>query len=129
MRSLCAVFVLAGLGLVGAGCTPQPKSNYEGPKITSFTGKVVADGKPVTFTADQKARIQYFHDGGSTWGIPLSDDGSWKIGWMPTGHYSGFLERANKAGKGLSTSKFGVPDLEIVDGQTDYVIDLGKNFK
>jgi hypothetical protein len=130
MRSFGSCLLLASLALVLVGCLGQPAPNYKGPKIDKFSGKVVADGKAVTFPDGQMTRIQVQHEEGTMWGIELKTDGSFNIGWMPVGKYTAFLERGAKGGKGQDRGgKMGIPDFEIKEGQTEYVIDLGKNFK
>ena len=64
------------------------------------------------------------------WGIPIQPDGTFKIGWMPIGAYSSMLQRQPKTAKGRGGALYNVPtEFKIVDGQTEYTIDLGKNFK
>lgn len=129
--------VLSGLGLalglaVLIGCGP-PVAKYEGPTVKEFTGRLVHDGKPVNFPADEKVTLRAFHEKAESFIIPIGQDGSFKIGWMPTGKYSCQLVRAKSGGsdKGGQPRQHGLPGdaLNIVDGKTEYSIELGKGYK
>ena len=118
------------LGLAVFGCTNK-RGGYEGPTVDAFHGKVTHDGNPVKF-ADNEAQLNLYHEKGQQFGIPLKPDGTFEIGWMPTGKYAIMLERINQnpAAKGPPLTRYSVPDsLTIEEGKKDYVIELGKNFK
>ena len=125
--------VSAGL-LSGTGSlrVRQGTRRIEGPKVDAFHGKVVQNGKPVKFAEGEEATLSVFHDTGRRFGIPLKEDGTFEIGWMPIGKYTVQLERtpSKQTKKGAGKSRYGVPGgLNIEAGKTDYVIELGKNFK
>ena len=86
----------------------------------------------MNFPADENVQITVFHEKGQQWSIPLNEDGTFDIGWMPVGKYAVMLVRyQNARKKGSGISRYNVPDgLTIEDGKTtDYVIELGKGFK
>jgi len=130
--------VLSGLGLAASltvliGCGP-PVAKFDGPTVKEFTGRLVHDGKPVSFPADEKVSLKAFHEKAESFGIPIGQDGSFKIGWMPVGKYSCQLVRAKAAGasdKGGQPRQYALPGdaLVIVDGKTEYNIELGKGYK
>jgi hypothetical protein len=131
MRTINRLAVTFCLGLAVLGCTSN-KGGYEGPTVDAFHGKVTHNGNPVKFAEDEEVQLSVFHEKGQQFGIPLKADGTFEIGWMPTGKYSMMLERTaqNPATKGPSKSRYNVPDgLTIEEGKKDYVIELGKNFK
>jgi hypothetical protein len=113
------------------GCDGSQRSAFKGETVNAFNGRVVAGGQPVNFPADEKVILRVYHQGSAQmWGIPLQPDGTFKIGWMPIGKYTSVLERASKIAKGSRSNLTSIPGgFEIVAGQTEYVIDLGKNFK
>jgi len=129
MRTINRLVLTFCVGLAMFGC--KPTGEYEGPKVDAFHGKLVHNGKPVKFAEDEEVQLVVFHDTGRRFGIPLKEDGSFEIGWMPIGKYAMQLERTQKhTKKGASKSRYGVPDtLSIEAGKTDYVIELGKNYK
>jgi len=129
MRTIKGLLLTFSLWLLVVGCTQK---TYTGKTVDKFVGKLTHDGKPVNFPADEQAQITVYHEKGQQWSIPLKEDGTFDIGWMPVGKYAVMLERqqgARKKGSGMS--RYNVPDgLTIGDGKThDYVIELGKGFK
>jgi hypothetical protein len=127
MRRISAVILVLTLGFFANGCNNHP--TYEGPKVDSFTGRLVKDGKPVTFGENESVQLKVIHDKAKSFGIPIAVDGTFKVGWMPIGKYSAMLIRKPPGEKG-GPSMYNVPGgMEIVDGKTDYEIDLGKDFK
>ena len=128
---------LLGMSLVVVHCGCARKT-YDGPTVDAFTGRLVHDGQPVSFPADEKVMLQLFHEKGRPFGIPIQPDGSFKIGWMPIGKYTAMLQRS---GKGAVASPGGpiamglggaytVPNgLTIEAGKTEYTIELGKEWK
>jgi hypothetical protein len=129
MRKWCVL--AAALGCL-AGCG-DPVAKIDGPKVDAFTGSLVADGKPVSFGADETVSLKVFHEKGSSFGIPIKADGSFQIGWMPVGKYSATLMRDKPAAdgkRGSAPNQYSVPGgFAIADGQTQYTIELGKGFK
>ena len=130
MRTINRLVLTFCLGLAVFGCTNN-KGGYEGPTVDAFHGKVTHNGNPVTF-AENEAQLNLYHEKGQQFGIPLQPDGTFEIGWMPTGKYAMMLERINQnpAKKGPQKTMYNVPDsLIIEEGKKDYVIELGKDFK
>jgi hypothetical protein len=130
MRTINRLVVTFCLGLAAFGCGKEP-GVFEGPTNDAFTGKVVHNGKPVKFAEGEEGSLSIFHETGRRFGIPLNPDGTFEIGWMPIGKYTVQLERTLKhSKKGASMSRYGVPGgLKIEAGKTDYVIELGKDYK
>ena len=130
MRTINGLVLTFCLGLAVFGCG-KPTGEFEGPKVDAFHGKVTHNGNPVKFAENEEAQLNVFHESGRQFGIPLTPDGTFEIGWMPTGKYSMMLERSGAQNKkGPSKTRYGVPDsLTIQEGKKDYVIELGKNFK
>ncbi len=60
-------------------------------------------------------------------------DGTFQIGWMPIGEYSAAIEIEKPIKPGVKTpppTRRPLPDgFEIVEGKTEYEIDLGGDFK
>lgn len=121
------------IALFLAGC--QGRYEFEGPKVDNFDGQVTKGGEPVQFEEGQKVVLRLIlHADGQSFGIPIKPDGTFDIGWMPIGKYSAVLEydKLDAKGKRVSTRavRHNVPEgFEVVDGQTEYSIDLGSNFK
>jgi hypothetical protein len=129
MRTINRLVVTFCLGLAVFGCTDK-KGGYEGPTVDAFHGKVTHNGKPVQF-GENEAQLTLYHEKGQQFGIPLKPDGTFQIGWMPIGKYAVMLQRISQtSGKGPPKTMYNVPDgLTIEEGKTDYVIELGKDFK
>ena len=120
-------FVLVtAFALLAAGCGPG--RSFTGPTVNAFTGRLTHDGKLVSFGEGEKVTVTLFHETGQSFGLPIQPDGSFKVGWMPVGRYSATLNRpSNKVGP---PSRYTIPGgLTIVDGKTDYEIELGKDWK
>lgn len=119
-----------GLLVFVAACSSQRKS-YEGPTVDSFVGQLTVNGKPVSFPSGEDVVLRaYQHGNARMWGIPIQADGTFKIGWMPIGKYTSILARAPKSSKGARNNLYSVPgSFEIVEGKTEYSIELGKGFK
>jgi hypothetical protein len=131
MRTINRLVLTFCLGLAVFGCTNN-KGGYEGPTVDAFHGKVTHNGDPVTFVESEEAQLKLYHEKGQQFGIPLKADGTFEIGWMPTGKYAIMLERKTQdpAKKGPPKYMYNVPDgLTIEEGKKDYVIELGKDFK
>ena len=131
MRTINRLVLTFCLGLAVFGCTNN-KGGYEGPTVDAFHGKVTHNGNPVQFAENEEAQLTLYHETGKPYGIPLKADGTFEIGWMPTGKYMVLLERKAQASakRGPSKTRYNVPDsLTIEAGKKDYVIELGKDFK
>jgi hypothetical protein len=129
MRIINRLVLTFCLGLAAVGCG-KPTGEYEGPTVDAFHGKLTSDGKPVKFGQDEEAQLSVFHESGRQFGIPLTAEGTFEIGWMPTGKYSMMLEKNSQNKKGATKTRYGVPgSLVIENGKKDYVIDLGKGYK
>ena len=131
MRILSMIFMTSTIVcLIGCG---NDKGGFEGPTNDEFTGRLVQNGKPVTFDAGRNLKLQITHESSESFGIPIQSDGSFKIGWMPIGKYSANLMNANQdrgaRGQGLPIN-YAVPGgFTIEEGKTDYSIELGPKFK
>src|SRR6267142_2050555 len=125
MRTINRLLLTLWLGLVVAGCSQKP---FPGKTVDKFVGRVTANGQPVSFPAEQMAELKTFHETGQQFGIPIKEDGTFVIGWMPVGKYAVMLERRTGAKtKGPGMSRYSVPDgLTIEEGKTEYVVELGK---
>jgi hypothetical protein len=123
-RTTLAMIVLP----VALGC--HSGKTFDGPTVDAFTGKIVADGKPVSFPPGEEVILRAFHqETAKSWGVPIKSDGTFKIGWMPIGAYTAILERPPKSHRS-GPSRFVLPNtFAIVAGQTEYTIDLGKDYK
>jgi hypothetical protein len=130
MRTINRLVLTFCLGMAIFGCG-KPTGEFEGPKVDAFHGKLTHNGKPVKFAENEEVSLSVFHETGRQFGIPLTADGTFEIGWMPIGKYSMMLERTpHNVKKGATKTRYGVPGSLIIEaGKTDYDIDLGKNFK
>lgn len=127
-RHLNRLALLVLLSVAG-GCGKSDKPS--GPVVDSFTGSVVADGKPVSFPPADQVEIMLFSDKGSQLRVPISPEGTFKLGWMPVGKHTASLTRMKSIeGKKGGQTTHSIPGgLDIVEGKTEYTIELGKNFK
>ena len=131
MRTINRLVLTFCLGLAVFGCANK-RGGYEGPTVDTFHGKVTHNGNPVQFAENEEVQLSLYHEKGQQFGIPLKADGTFEIGWMPTGKYAIMLERIapTPAKKGPQKTRYNVPDgLTIEEGKRDYVIELGKDFK
>ena len=131
MRTINRLATAFCLGLAVFGCTKN-RGGYEGPTVNAFHGRVTHNGNPVQFAENEEVQLSLYHEKGQQFGIPLNADGTFEIGWMPTGKYSMMLERMAETpeNKGPRKTRYNVPDgLTIEEGKKDYVIELGKDFK
>jgi hypothetical protein len=127
MRALSIAALAAALVAVALGC--ERRSTYDGPTVDKFTGKVVADGKAVKFPDEETVQLKLFHEKGQSFNVPIKQDGTFDIGWMPIGKYSVTLLRAKPSQKG-APSQYGIPDgMTVAEGQTEYTVELGKKWK
>jgi hypothetical protein len=137
MRLLSRIALTAVALAVAVGC--HSGKTFNGPTVDAFTGKLVADGKPVSFPPGEKVQLGVtHHQTAKEWWIPIQSDGTFKIGWMPIGTYTAMLKRASTTDRhgmpgpqgGGRPSLYTLPStFSIVDGQTEYTIDLGKEYK
>jgi hypothetical protein len=130
MRTTNRLVLTFCLGLAVVGCG-KDRGGFQGPTVDAFHGKVTHNGNPVKFAPTEDVQLTVYHDSGRQFGIPLSTEGTFQIGWMPIGKYAMMLEREPKnPGKGPTKLRYSVPgSLIIEDGKKDYVIELGKDFK
>jgi hypothetical protein len=127
MRLLACALLLAVLVLPATGCGKDKE--FDGPTVDKFVGKVVKDGKNFTFPTSDQLIIEAKHESRQTFGIPINPDGTFEIGWMPLGNYVLFAEY-HKSGQKGRANKTTIPGgLQVMQSKTDYVIDLGKNWK
>jgi hypothetical protein len=124
-----ALAALLAVSIVCAGCTQKPVGYKE--TTEAFVGSVLQDGKPISLP--EGSRMDLVHDETySKFGIPLGQDGSFKIGWMPTGKYSAELVwlKGAASADGGSLERFNVPNgLTIEKDKTEYTMDLGKKWE
>jgi hypothetical protein len=128
MRMHGCIILLLFLSLAGCG----QKKHYDGPTVDAFRGRLVHDGKPVSFPDNEEVILELgFHGTGRRYGIPIAADGSFKIGWMPIGKYSPTLLRTDKEGKKVPlTTRYKLPgEFTIEEGKTEYTVELGKGWK
>ena len=130
MRTIHRLVLTFCLGLAAFGCG-KDRGGFEGPTVDAFHGKVTHNGNPVKFAEGDDVQLTVFHTSGRQFGILLSADGTFEIGWMPIGKYAMMIERTPKnPGKGPTKTRYSVPgSLVIEEGKKDYVIELGKDFK
>ncbi len=130
MRGFIVALLLGGLLLPMLGCDPPKVKEYDGPTVPKFVGKLLHEGKPVKFSDDEIPSLQLmFQKTRRMWGIPLTSDGTFDITWMPIGKYVAVLERKEKANP-RNINRFVVdPDFRIEEGKTEYVFELGQNWK
>jgi len=138
MRRLLGFILMVGLTWTAAGCGSGRKPFYDGPKVSSFSGQVLQDGKPVTFPEDEEVVIKFVvtegQHVGKRFGVPIKPDGTFSIGWMPIGKMAMMLERTAKDPVNRSAgppSAYTIPgSFTIEEGKTaDYVVELGKGWK
>lgn len=129
MRSAIGSLLLSLVFLALLGCEPPKVKEFDGPTVDKFVGKLVHEGKEVKFPEDEVVTLQLmFLKNHQVFGIPIKGDGSFGIGWMPIGKYAAILERRKDGG--MRPDKQTVSsDFRIEKGKTDYVIDLGSNWK
>jgi hypothetical protein len=119
-----AVAALVGACLAGCG----PTREYKGPVVDAFQGRLVHQGKPVSFAPGAKVTLRVFHEMGTSFIIPLQPDGSFQIGWMPIGSYNATLMVRTGVSK-QAPKVHNVPKFSIEPGKTQYEIDLGDKYK
>jgi hypothetical protein len=137
MRFFCGLTLVASFALV-AGCgdsgpTPGAPGVPNVPTNTAFTGKVVSGGKAVTLPEGSMLRVQH-EDAANETGIELKTDGTFGIGKMPIGKYNARLETpaGGASGKAKTGAKqvYNIPDgFTILQGQTEYTVELGAGYK
>ncbi len=123
-RTLLVVLALAGFL---CGCNSKP---YKGPTVDAFTGRLTHEGKPVRFPDDEKIILRlFFHEKGGMMGIPIQQDGTFQIGWMPLGTYSAVLIRQKTGSRGGQIMHNIPGNFKIEEGKTEYTIELGPQWK
>ena len=132
MRTIKRLVLIFCLGLAVFGCSDN-RGGFGGNTVDAFHGKVTQNGNPVKFAEGEQVELGLYHEQGKHFGIPLKEDGTFEIGWMPLGKYMVMVERIplGSGNKGAShKTRYNVPDPLIIEkGKTDYVIELGKDFK
>jgi hypothetical protein len=120
------LILVAGLTLLGTGC--GHKRPYDGPTVDGVTCRITHDGKQVSFPEDKPVSLKVVHEKGTSLSIPIKPDGTFQVGWLPIGKHGAVMERPGPGGKGKSV--YSVPGgLTIQKDQTDYTIELGKDWK
>ena len=130
LQSMTRLASLTIVCILFTGCGPGAVEYEE--TTDAFIGSVVHNGDPVSFP--NEAVLNLVHHGTSDrFGIPLKADGSFVIGWMPTGNYSVELKtrRPNVDPKsGGAPGIFNVPGgLTIEKDVNEYKIELGDKWK
>jgi len=126
MRFFGCLILLGGVVLLGMGC--GPKRPYDGPTVDGVTGRLTHDGKQVSFPEGSPVFLKVTHEKGTSLYMSIKPDGTFKIGWLPIGKHGAVMERPGPGGKGKSM--YNVPGgLTIQEGQTEYTIELGKDWK
>lgn len=127
------VFSLAAGALCLAmvmGCPSSSGRPKDVPTVDKFEGKVLHNGEPWVFSGQGRPVLDLRHnETAEGFGVPIKEDGSFAIGWMPTGKYSAKLivnEAANADGVFIYQLK---EPFEIKDGLTEYTVELGPDFK
>src|SRR5690606_34420055 len=117
------------------GCQDGAGPGDYGATVDAFTGQLVHRGKPVSFETEETVILQLvYQEKGERLGVPLKSDGTFTIGWMPIGNYSAIIQRqnpTNTAKRGASAPRnHTLPGgLTIVEGKTEYAIELGDRWK
>ena len=131
---LLSTFTLAATLALLAGC--EPKSEITGPTVTQFSGKVVIDGKPVAIKSGDRVVLFLIDKMGQSYGIPVNADATFSVGKMPISKYSVQVRvdpapvTSEKGSRAAPQRVTNVPaGFEIVEGQTEYTVELGKGFK
>lgn len=130
MRPIVGALALAGLFAL-AGCGDK-KGGFDGPTVDKFNGQVLHNGKAVAFAPNEVAELKLIlQTKPESFGIPLRADGTFEIGWMPIGKYSATLIRTRtEGGKKSAPLMHNVPNgLTIQEGQTQYQVELGPDYK
>jgi hypothetical protein len=127
MRLSFDLALVLACGVVAVGC--KAKREFDGPTVDAFNGRLVHNGNPVSFPADERVLLELFHEKAQSFKIPIQSDGTFKIGWMPIGKYSATVIREKPGQKG-APARHAIPGgFAIEDGKTEYQIELGKGFK
>lgn len=125
MRVGFCACLLAALAASALGCSGR---EYSGPTVEKFIGTVTQNGKQISVKPGERLTIQMRHESGQVFGIPIKEDGTFEIGWMPLGHYDLIAEKYKDGQRG-GPSKTGVGGFQVMNGKTEYNIELGKHWK
>jgi hypothetical protein len=121
--------LLAALALV-IGCGPK-KITYKD-NVNKFTGRLVKDGKPVSFPPGDEVMLEMQMDKqGDMFVVPIkNEDGTFNLTWMPRSNYKCTLMwmKAGEKGEG-PVPRFGLPDYTVQEEKEENLIELGKNVK
>ena len=126
MRVVPGVALAVVLSVSAVGCS---KKEFDGPTVDAFNGRLVQDGQPVAFAAEERVLLELFHEKAQSFKIPIQADGTFQIGWMPIGKYTATLLREKPGAKGAPARYPISAGLVIEAGQTEYRIELGKGWK
>jgi hypothetical protein len=127
MRLLNRLLAATVVGLALVGC--HSNKSYDGPTVDAFNGQLTQGGKPVSFPPGEQVVLKVIlQEKGRQFGIPIQSDGTFRIGWMPIGTYSAMLQRPPAGTRGGSKVHVVPKAFSIVNGQTQYSIDLGKAY-
>jgi hypothetical protein len=130
MRKLFGALLLSGVLLPLLGCDPPKLKEYDGPVVDKFVGKVLHEGKPVKFSDDELVSVQLMTvKTRRVWGIPIKSDGTFDLGWMPIGKFVAVLERREKTNPRNNNKYLVDQNFAIEEGKTEYVFELGKDWK
>jgi hypothetical protein len=129
MRDFLGGVLLGVMLFLCPGCEPPKSGGFDGPQIDKFVGRLVKDGKPVSFEPAEKVTLQLmFLKRNRSFGVPIKPDGSFDIGWMPIGKYGAVVERREPGNP--RPTVFTLPkEFQIEAGKTEYEIELGPNWK
>ncbi len=83
---------------IGFGGLRADKEIAPGPTVDAFNGRLVHDGKPVSFSDKEKVELKLVTEKAESFGVPIKPDGTFQIGWMPIGKYSATLQHCDVAG-------------------------------
>jgi hypothetical protein len=101
--------------------------------VNSFTGRLARGGSTARFAPRNPVTLGLvYKKTGESFGVPVRDDGTFEIGWMPVGEYSAVLTAA-RSNRGIywpgSPGTYTIPGgLTIEAGKTDYTIDVGEKW-
>ena len=130
MRDLVGPTLLGAMLLFCASCEPPKTGGFDGPTIDKFVGKLVKDGKPVSFDPAEKVTLQLkLLKRNRSFGVPIKADGSFDIGWMPIGKYAAVLDRNASANPSRANMFALTREFLIEAGKTEYEIELGPTWK
>lgn len=102
------------------------------PTIDAFVGRLTHKGQTPSFPEGTEVKLKLISDKAISFGIPLKPGVTFDIGWMPIGKYTVQLttRAPGKDGRPGPEKVYTVPGgMELVEGQTQYAIELGDGWK